>query len=256
VRTANPVMGFYVFGVMTTILVVSAPSGRAQFVNTCEEGTPFTAQMAQQMVSSTNGVERKQVLAGFMARDSSGRLYSEFRVIAIESPKTQTEAKDGSGIKSGDGNMPDTGRTVSISDCQHGEGIAIYPDVKLARVTKVAIGVRTARKNGDSLFELLTRGPHPPNVSVEDLGFKEIGGVSTHGYKETIFGTEKDGEWNGKALYVTESWVSDNFAEIIAQVDTQLKQKVETKITLNDIKRQEPDRSLFEIPAGYKVEGR
>jgi hypothetical protein len=238
---------------VAAILLVSAPSVHGQFVNTCEEGTPFTAQMARQIVSSADGVERKQVLAGFMARDSGGRLYTESRVIAIEAGKTQREPKDDSGIKSGERNAPGTARIVSISDCQNGEEIAIFPDLNIARITKVAIGLTWKRKTGDSFFELLTRGPHPSNVIVEDLGFKEVEGVSTHGYKQTILGTENDGEWNGKALFVNESWVSDDFAEIIARVETFLKQKVETRFTLSDVKPEEPDGSLFRIPAGYKV---
>lgn len=54
--------------------------------------------------------------------------------------------------------------------------------------------------------------------------------------------------------YVTETWISDDLSEIVLQVLTNVRAKIETRITLTDIKREEPVASLFEIPAGYKVD--
>lgn len=129
----------------------------------------------------------------------------------------------------------------------------MFPDLKVARVTKNSNASSWKRKDGASLFDFLTSGPRPPNVIFEDLGFKEVEGISTHGYRETIRGTEGDGEWNAKTRYVMESWISDDLAEIILQVLTNLKGKTETTIMLTEIKREEPPGSLFEIPHGYKV---
>jgi hypothetical protein len=51
-----------------------------------------------------------------------------------------------------------------------------------------------AQKRG-SLFDFLTSGPRPPNVIFEDLGFKEIEGLLTRGYRETVLGTQDDGDF-------------------------------------------------------------
>jgi hypothetical protein len=48
--------------------------------------------------------------------------------------------------------------------------------------------------------------------------------------------------------------VSDDLAEVILQILTNLERKVETRITLTDIRCEEPDSLLFEIPAGYKID--
>jgi hypothetical protein len=50
-----------------------------------------------------------------------------------------------------------------------------------------------------------------------------------------------------------ESWISDDLAETILQIVTNLKVKAETRIMLTDITREEPDASLFEIPPDYKI---
>jgi hypothetical protein len=52
---------------------------------------------------------------------------------------------------------------------------------------------------------------------------------------------------------VMESWISDDLAETILQIVTNLKVKAETRIMLTDITRGEPDASLFEIPPDYKI---
>jgi hypothetical protein len=91
-------------------------------------------------------------------------------------------------------------------------------------------------------------------VVFEDLGLKDVEGVLTHGYRSTILGTQDDGEWNGRVRYIDETWISDDLSEIILQILTNLDGKTETRLTLADIEREEPDASLFEIPAGYKID--
>jgi hypothetical protein len=172
----------------------------------------------------------------------------------IEEPRKQTDSTGNSEIHFGPENSPVFRSSVSISDCHSGEDITVFPDLKVARVTKNGNASSWKRKDGASLFDFLTTGPRPPNVIFEDLGVKNVEGISTHGYRETILGTEDDGEWNGKTRHVTESWISDELAEIILQIITNLKDKTETTIMLTEIEREEPPASLFEIPSDYKVD--
>jgi hypothetical protein len=77
--------------------------------------------------------------------------------------------------------------------------------------------------------------------------------VSTDGFRVTVLGTAQDGERNGKPTQVTEAWVSDDLATIMLEIHKNLRMKQERRVTLSQVSRREPDYSLFEIPAGYKI---
>ncbi|HXN98110.1 MAG TPA: hypothetical protein VN881_03500 [Candidatus Acidoferrales bacterium] len=189
-----------------------------------------------------------------MARDSDGRIYSELDAIRIEPSQKQAQEASESAVHYGHPAGPRIDSTIWISNCHSGKDITIYPDLKIARTSRDNSAPSRKRKDGASLFEFLTSGPRPSNTIFEDLGSKDVEGVPTHGYTITILGTQDDGEWNGRVRYVTESWISDDLEEIILQTITNVRGKVQTTISLTDIKREEPDPSLFEIPPGYKID--
>jgi|SRR5580700_264755 hypothetical protein len=56
-----------------------------------------------------------------------------------------------------------------------------------------------------------------------------------------------------KATHVTEAWVSDDLAMTMLEINRDLRTRYETRIRRSHVNRQEPDGSLFEIPAGYKI---
>jgi hypothetical protein len=230
-----------------------SPVVRGQSASVCDEGRPFTATKTENEISlAPDGTEFKQDFRGRMVRDSGGRTYSELRTVPAQSPRTQSEAP-GSDGHSEHRPRPQIDSIISISDCHSGKTTAVFPELKRARVSTNSSGWYWSRKSGVSYFEFLAGGPRPANVLFEDLGLKEVEGVLTHGYKKTVLGTEDDGEWNGKAKFVMESWISDDLAEIILQILTNLKAKSETRIMLSDVAHAEPDASLFEIPPDYEI---
>jgi hypothetical protein len=215
------------------------------------EGRAFTARKAEHIVSQeADGSKLTQYLGGLTARDSGGRIYSDLHTIRIEPPPKKTQDTGETASHFGRQTRPRVDSTAWITDCHSGRHITVFPDLKIARISKNTDASSWKRKSGASLFEFLTSGPRPPNVIFEDLGFKEVEGVLTHGYRSTILGTQEDDEWNGKVRYVDETWISDDLSEIVLQILTNVRGKTETRITLSDIKREEPDASLFEIPVG------
>jgi len=152
------------------------------------------------------------------------------------------------------GSGPRIHSMASVSDCHTGENITIFPDLKTARIGHNVGATSWKRKDGASLFDFLTSGPRPSNVIFEDLGFKEIEGLLTHGYRETVLGTQDDGDANGAVKNTTEWWVSDDIAEVVVQIITNARTKVKNESRLANIRRSEPDSALFEIPKGYKIE--
>lgn len=207
-------------------------------------GKPFTAQsVGRGVMQYPDGTEHTFDSTSLVARDTNGRVYSEWHPPSIDGKTTQP---------------PDVSRrkkdriytaVISISDCLGGKAITIFPDMKIASVNE-GPGIASPAV---PFFEALAYMGRPSNTVFEDLGFKEIEGFPTHGFRVTILGTEDDGEWNGKPTYFTECWVSDDLAVTIVEIRTSLRGKNEDRATLTHIKRQEPEASLFEIPPDYKI---
>jgi hypothetical protein len=133
--------------------------------------------------------------------------------------------------------------------------IQVQPGMQIARVTK---GVPAAEPKGPPrpysirVTNFLSGKPRP-DISVEDLGYREIEGISARGVRLANLGTESDGDWNGKPVRISETWASDDLAATILEVHSNPRKQMEDIVTLTNIKRQEPDHSLFEIPPGYKI---
>jgi hypothetical protein len=69
----------------------------------------------------------------------------------------------------------------------------------------------------------------------------------------TTLATENDGGWKGMPTLVDEYWVSDGLGVTMLEIHTTLRNKNESRSILTQIKRQEPDAALFEIPPDYKI---
>ena len=243
-------VGISLLAVLTSPIVTCGQSSHA-----CDEGKPFTAQMVEHIISTQpDGAERKVNSGGLWARDSGGRTYTELVFDTNgASPKTKIErALEGVGTSSGSG--PAIHSMVTISNCHTGEDITIFPELKSFRVEPNSFNSSWRRNRGASLYDFLTSGPRPDNAVVEDLGFKEIEGIVAHGYRETITGTQDEGEWYGKTRFVMESWVSDDLMQVIQTTTSNFKIKTTTTTMLTGIKRDEPPETLFEIPSGFTAQ--
>jgi hypothetical protein len=237
----------------TAIITVSAPFLLGQSTNNCTGGRPFTAYRVTHIVmTNPDGTARNDEFGGLLARDSTGRVY-------IETSRVKMEGVKGEAQQSGEGSGTDEISKdhmpfrASISDCTTATYTTLYSGAKTARVIRNGVAA-SPRKNGDSLFERLTSVPRPPNIIFEDLGVKQIEGLYTHGYRETIIGTETNGAWKGKTRLVSESWISDDLQEAILKITTDVQYGTETTVMLTNIKQEEPAFSLFEIPSGYRVQ--
>ena len=241
-------------GISLLAVLASPIVNRGQSPRTCDEGKPFTAQMVEHTVfTQPDGTERKMNSGGLWARDSGGRTYGE---LVFEtngaSPKTKIDrALEGVGPER---KGPAIHSIVSISNCHTGEDITIFPDLKNFRVEPNSFHFSWRRNRDTSLYDFLTRGTRPDNGTIEDLGFKETEGYVVHGYRETVTGTQDDGEWYGKIRWVMESWVSDDLMEVIQSTISDFKNKTTTTTMLTGIKRDEPPETLFEIPSGFTAQ--
>jgi hypothetical protein len=249
-KTANFLATWSLLGVMAALLGTSTTAyGQTLFCQgwraiESDPGKPFTAQNVSHSVTHyPDGTEHTFDSSDLVARDTGGRVYREWHPPSIDGRRNQPP--DVSSRKEGRIYTA----VISISDCGGGKATTVFPDMKIARVTE---GPRTDL-HYNSFFEALAYMQRPSNTVFEDLGFKEIEGFPTHGFRVMVLGTEDDGEWSGKPTYFTECWVSDDLAATILEIHTSLRGKNESRGTLTHIQRQEPNASLFEIPSDYKI---
>lgn len=217
---------------------------------------PFTAKHTTTATTILpDGTKQLTELVEFVARDSDGRIRFEkqgFPDHARSQERVILHTRDGGQIETTQEIM---GISILIFDCPDSMTIQIQPGMQIARVTK---GTPAPEPRGPTrpysirVTNLLS-GKLPPHVSVEDLGFREIEGISARGVRLTDLGTESDGEWNGKPVRVTETWASDDLAATILEIHSDPRKQMEGTMTLTNIKREEPIHSLFEVPPGYKV---
>lgn len=83
---------------------------------------------------------------------------------------------------------------------------------------------------------------------------RQVQGLQTRGVRTTTLGTEKDGDWNGKPVRETETWVSDELqVRLLVTMKDFRTGRGEISSELTKVKRDEPDPTLFEIPKDYQV---
>lgn len=93
-------------------------------------------------------------------------------------------------------------------------------------------------------------GNAPPNefTKQEDLGVREIAGVSAHGMLQT---QTLPGENGGKDVVVTdEHWYSQDLRIYVVIKHSDPRKEI-TTMAVDQITRAEPDPALFEVPEGY-----
>jgi hypothetical protein len=221
-----------------------------------QTANPFTAKRTTKATTILpDGTRQLTERVEFLARDSDGRVRIERPGIvqpAGDKEKVILHTRDGGQIETTREIM---GISILIFDCPDSMTIQIQPGMQIARVTKgtpVPEPKGPPRPYSIRVTNLLSGKPRP-DISVEDLGYREIEGISARGVRLTNLGTESDGEWNGKPVRITETWASDDLAATILEILSDPRKQTEAIVTLTNIKREEPAHSLFEIPPGYKV---
>jgi hypothetical protein len=219
-----------------------------------ERGKPFTAQRVVIATSKSPEGAKTVEWSESISRDSAGRIRFEqteefpIRMFGVGLSDHEIEK-----IMIRD-NRP--GRLAIIFDCFSGKSIVLEPELKTANVMQTCDTLPPFRETGQPYSQFIARIlslPPRTEVSVADLGYNEVQGVRARGLRLTGIGSEKDGEWNGKPLAVTEQWMSDDLAAAVIYVHSDLRKQTESRSTLTNIKRAEPDSSLFEMPSDYTI---
>jgi len=190
-----------------------------------------------------------------VARDSQGRIRFAKHGAARLLDDRKTVALETADDKPFTVTQEEFATIITIFDCASGTSVILQPELRIARVKE---------RDGAPAIEPINRvysapyipGPDakmPPNITVERLGTREIQGISARGVRTTTLGTESDGDWSGKPIRETELWVSDVLAAQMLKVDKDLRAGSESTYELIEIKREEPDPSLFDIPKDYEV---
>jgi hypothetical protein len=211
---------------------------------------PFSAwRITRSVMFSPDGSKKVNTLAEKVARDSAGRIRVERMVkVSPDAPESSLAIGDGetANIK-----WDPSSTFISITDCATGEVIWTQPNAMIARMRSIGSGATLEQRNRSyrSASSTFLGRPHSPDLVAEALGSKQIGGVVAEGVRVTTLGTD---DWSGKPIQITESWASVELAATIVEIRKRLKDGGESKQALVEIKRVEPDSSLFEIPPGYK----
>jgi hypothetical protein len=251
-------------GVMATLALVCTAPAHAQIRKGCnginyvggDSSNPFTAEyVTTSTTPNPAGVPKTSVLREDVARDSQGRIRFEKHGVTRLRDERRTVTLETTDGKRFTVTREEFGTLIDIFDCASGTSVILQPGLRIAKVQE---------GNGEAATEPIKHaysaayipGPGvkmPPNMSVEQLGTREIQGISARGMRTTTLGTEKDEDWNGKPIRETELWVSDVLAAQILKVDKDLRAGSQGVSELTEIKREEPDPTLFNIPKDYEV---
>jgi len=198
-------------------------------------GAPFTASFSTtqtQSLSDGNVINRST--NGSLARDSEGRTRRDMTLSGI-----------GRFAESG---QSTTHHVVFINDVVAGTQYILQPDQKTARQSARPKWAGRGRGADADAAEAQNR----PNVTTTSLGTQTINGVQAEGTRVTrtipagAIGNEKP------IVMTTERWYSPDLQTyvLIKRSDPYVGQ---TEFQLTNIQRQEPDSSLFQVPADYTV---
>lgn len=228
--------------------------GAVSYVGT-EINNPFTARRITTTTSRSAGAPpRMPEISEIVTRDGAGRVriekHGESAALSGSDPVV-LHTRDGGQFNT---THAELNVITMIFDCPDGRTIMLQPGMRIAHsydIRAVQPGLRGEHPYSFFFTSLLRHNP-TADVFAEDLGHKMIEGIDALGIKTTQSGSEED-EWKGKPIRIFEKWVSDDLAATLVETVIDLKKNIETTSRLTDVSRVEPDASLFEIPAGYKI---
>jgi hypothetical protein len=200
-------------------------------------GAPFSAGISTQdtqVLADGNLIQR--TATGTIARDSQGRTRRDMALPAI-------------------GQWASSGQTpphfISINDPVAGVQYVLESDRKIARKMQARQGRRQGRGTPpDGASE--AGQENNKNVTTTSLGTQTIGGVSAQGtrYTRTI---PAGAIGNEKPIVITvDKWYSPDLQTVVMTKRSDPRMG-ETTVQFTNIQRQEPDASLFQVPADYTV---
>jgi len=219
---------------------------RFEFENKNVTGAPYSAQAVTettQVLSDGNRIVRKTTSS--IARDSMGRTRREQNLDFVG--PWATAGKPLMLVLISD---PVAGSSYALNSDSH---TAIKTPVGADMEAKLKIGARAkidAERNGPVVISTMASAKTTPKT--ESLGTQTVGGVQAEGKRvtETIpagkIGNERD------INIVSETWYSPELQTTVMTKNSDPRSG-EVVYTLTNINRSEPDPTLFQVPADYKL---
>jgi len=214
------------------------PEGRIGFLgfaggpgNKVVTGAPYCGQLTSDFIqkfADGNDIHRHTVTN--ICRDSQGRVFSRLNLPDFLA----------------NGGQP---QRITISDPVAGVDYLLDPAHKTYRKVVVRTGKRPGG-NPPPKFQ----GDNQNRGASTDLGFQTISGLSCKGTRFTRTIPANSPLGNEQPLTITtDRWYSPDLS-IDIQTQTTDPSRGNTSTTLSNINRNEPDASLFQVPAGYTLQ--
>lgn len=203
-------------------------------------GRPFSATEERRSVQTLgDGTEISNSNSTLIYRDSQGRTRTE--------PDAANEVLAAVGVK--------TAAAIQITDPVSKFTITLNPISKVAR--RMAMPERTDFTSSTMPAGTVVRAARggrgaSNNITEEDLGPHSLNGVVATGRRSTLTIPQGTIGNNRDIHVVNERWYSDDLQMLVKTVNSDPRFGEDT-YELTSISRDEPDPSLFQIPAGYTV---
>jgi hypothetical protein len=268
VMGTGPVIGAGPLGVVSTGGMAVAIPDNADLV----KNQPYQAQAVTEIKQAlADGTHITQTTTAAVARDSDGRTVRIQKLSTIGPWKSSSDSSQaGSPTLTTIFDPIAKTHTDFMSDMkvahvlplppllpgvgEHASGgFAVVAGGPMPITADAEMGPVTLAVQGHAESPLEANGPNPPDVKTESLGTKTIEGITATGTKTTsIIPSGTIG--NDKELVISrETWYSPDLRLVIQSTQTDPRFGT-TTYTLTNIQRSEPDPTLFQVPAGYKVE--
>ena len=202
------------------------------------KGAPYSAQAVTQFTQTlADGSHIQRTSTASVARDSEGRTRREPTIGAIGALEASGQSR----------------KEVFIHDPVAGASYLLDPIAHTARQTPQAHTPNRTAANDSQAHERHARyAEHNASIKTEDLGTQTMEGLTVQGKRITR--TIAAGQiGNEHALeVVTEIWYSPDLQATVMST-TNDPRTGQTVYKLTNVTRAEPDASLFQVPADYKV---
>lgn len=200
-------------------------------------GAPFTASFStqtSQTLADGNHIRRSSI--GTLARDSQGRTRRDMTLSAIGPLATSGKPK----------------QVSMINDPVAGTHYVLDPDKKIAHQLGPHGGKGKGHQQGGPAGPAWLSKQDDANVTTTPLGTQNISGVVAEGTRTTRT-IPAGAVGNEKPIVITvDRWYSADLQTVLKT--TRSDPFMGDKVTqLTDIRRAEPDASLFQVPADYTV---
>jgi hypothetical protein len=246
-----------------TVAVPPPPAGGDVFYLAVPDGGPMPPPVAIEFVEFAGGVGGKTVTgAPFTAATSNQSSQTLPDGNHIQHNSTGTFSRDSQGRTRRDitfsGFGPwvasgNAGKQISmINDPVTGAHYMLDPSTKIARKFSGGKWKGHDKKHEPGSGEGAAAAPSAPEVVTSSLGTKTINGISAEGTQSTrtipagAIGNEKP------IIISVERWYSPDLQTTIL-VKRSDPRTGDSSFQLTNIQRQEPDPSLFQVPADYTV---